>query len=171
MTTEFLLRHSLLFGAAISALMTAFILGTLRYNAELWLDDYPPDVRAKYGPMPPRVKRLRNWLSVPLFAALAALLIWQAVGLAAAGGGQAGFGQVALSLFISLMTFNLVDWLLIDWLILGLLRPRFAILPGTEGMAGYNDYGIAFRGFVKGTVGIALASLLLAGLAVAIMAL
>jgi hypothetical protein len=33
---------------------------------------------------------------------------------------------------------NLLDLLLLDWFVLMTLRPRFMILPGTEGMAGYE---------------------------------
>ena len=31
-------------------------------------------------------------------------------------------------------------------------RPRVIVLPGTEGLAGYGDYGFHFRGFLKGLV-------------------
>jgi hypothetical protein len=46
-------------------------------------------------------------------------------------------------------TFNLLDWLVLDR---GLVhwQPRFAVLPGTEGMAGYGDYWFHFRGFLIG---------------------
>jgi hypothetical protein len=32
-----------------------------------------------------------------------------------------------------------------------ILKPKFAILPGTEDMAGYNDFGFHVRGFGIGT--------------------
>lgn len=32
------------------------------------------------------------------------------------------------------------------------LKPRFMILPGTEGMAGYSDYKFHFRKFLNGIV-------------------
>ena len=50
-----------------------------------------------------------------------------------------------------------------DWLIVVTIRPRFLILPGTEGLAGYADYGFHFRGFLIGSVITFFTSLLVAG--------
>ena len=65
-----LILHSLLYGAILSLLLGALILGSMSYNAELWLNDYPPDVRAKYGPPSPRTKQQRKWVSIPFFILL-----------------------------------------------------------------------------------------------------
>jgi hypothetical protein len=48
--------------------------------------------------------------------------------------------------------FNLFDWLLLDWLVFCTLTPRRVVIPGTEGMAGYKDYGHHFRAFLVGTL-------------------
>ena len=48
--------------------------------------------------------------------------------------------------------FNLVDWLILDWLIFCTITPGFAVVPGTDGMAGYKNYAMHFRGFVAGSV-------------------
>jgi len=47
--------------------------------------------------------------------------------------------------------FNLVDWLVLDWLIICTITPKFVVLPGTQGMAGYKNYAMHFRGFLIGT--------------------
>jgi len=47
--------------------------------------------------------------------------------------------------------FHLVDWLILDWLIVCTITP-FVVIPGTEGMAGYNNYAMHFRGFLIGMV-------------------
>lgn len=55
-----LLRHALLWGLALSAWLTvAFV--SLSANPEMWLHDYPPDIRAGHGPMSPAANRQR-WL-------------------------------------------------------------------------------------------------------------
>jgi hypothetical protein len=51
-----------------------------------------------------------------------------------------------------LFLFNLVDWLILDWLIICTITPSFVVLPGTEGMAGYKNYWMHFKGFLIGTV-------------------
>ena len=43
------------------------------------------------------------------------------------------------------MIFNLVDLILLDWLLFTYIQPRFVVLPGTEGLAGYRDYWFHFR--------------------------
>ena len=44
------------------------------------------------------------------------------------------------------------------------------ILPGTEGMAGYKDYGFHFKAFLRGTVLCFIASLVMAGIGMGIQA-
>jgi len=44
------------------------------------------------------------------------------------------------------------------------------ILPGTEGMAGYKDYGFHFKAFLRGTALCFIASLVIAGIAIGIQA-
>lgn len=158
-------QHGLLYGIVLSLFMTVAILGSLYANAEIWLDDYPPDVRAKFGPMSAKTKRQRTLFGIPVFLISFGLIVGSIVQLKAVNGGSLNFGVVFLSTWLMLMSFNLVDLLIIDWLILMWLRPPFAILPGTEGMAGYQDYGLPLRGFIKGSVGILIASLLIAGVA------
>ena len=60
-------------------------------------------------------------------------------------------------------TFNVLDWLVLDW---GLVywQPRFIVLPGTEGMAGYGSYWFHFRGFLIGIPIVLLGSALLAAI-------
>ena len=74
------------------------------------------------------------------------------------------FSSAFLHTFIVLMTFNLVDLILLDWIFFVRVQPRFVVLPGTEGLAGYRDDWFHFIGFLKGTAGIIVFSALVAGL-------
>jgi hypothetical protein len=49
----------------------------------------------------------------------------------------------------------------LDWPLVA-FSPRFMVLPGTEGSAGYKDYRFHFHGFLVGTVLIVVASGLIA---------
>ncbi len=62
------------------------------------------------------------------------------------------------------ITFNLVDLLLIDWLLICTITPKFAVIPGTEGMAGYKDYVFHLRGFLIGILISVVTGLLIAGI-------
>ena len=46
-----IVTHALRFGVVLSAILFALLLLVLRINPEIMLTDYPPDVRAKWGPM------------------------------------------------------------------------------------------------------------------------
>jgi hypothetical protein len=63
------------------------------------------------------------------------------------------------------MVFNIVDLLVIDWLIVCTITPRFLIVPGTAGFAGYKDYGHHARGFVVGVGVVAVTAIIAAGVA------
>lgn len=60
--------------------------------------------------------------------------------------------------------FNLVDLLLLDWLLFCFITPNFLIIPGTEGMQAYKDYGYHFRAFLIGTVLSIAAGLVIVGI-------
>lgn len=143
----FSLNAGLIYAAALALL----IIGSVWINAEMWLNDYPPDIKAKFGPMSQRTKRQRNWLTLLVFPIMLGgplVAVWQL----SERIGEVGFAAAFLCAFIVLFLFNLVDLLLLDWLFFIVIQPRFAILPGTEGMAGYQDYAFHFRGFLIGMI-------------------
>src|SRR5262245_28788879 len=121
MDTALALQNGLIFGVYLSAMLTALVIASLRINNEMWLNDYPEDIRAKWGPMSARAKRMQRWVALLMFALIIGLLVLQLVTLVRASGGFS-FGEVALSLWTSLMLFNLVDLVLIDWLFLIVLQ-------------------------------------------------
>jgi hypothetical protein len=145
------------------------ILASLYVNPAMWTDDAPADLKAKVGPMTPETKRQRVLLSIPFFATLVAVLVLSIFQLRVVMGGELTFPAVFVHTFIVLMTFNLVDLVIIDWLIMAMIQPKFVIVPGTEGMAGYRDYAFHFRAFLKGTVGMLVISLISAGVTIWVM--
>jgi len=142
-----ILTHSLLYGLLLSLGISVLVIGALRYNPELMLRSYPPDIKEKYGPARPETLRQRKFIALPLLALMIAV-----PGAAVAQLQPLTFLNAFLCAFMVMMTFNLFDLVILDWLLFGLWLPRWAILPGTEGMAGYKDYSFAFKGFLKGCV-------------------
>jgi hypothetical protein len=164
-----LLQHGVLYGAILSVLMVLAFVGAAYLNPEIWLPDYPPDIRARFGPMSERAKRQRKLVGIPVFLLLAVVLVLSSVRLAQIGG-EAVFFSVFFGTFVVLLVFNAVDLLILDWLIFVTLMPRIVVLPGTEGAEGYGDYGFHFRAFLRGLVGSLIGSLVIAGTAQAIIA-
>jgi hypothetical protein len=159
-----ILQHSLSYGAILSVLMFFLIFGSLYYNPEIWLNDFPADIRKKYGLVSEKSRMEKRWISIAFFLLLLGIIAASLLQLPRLTGEQVTFMPVFLNLYIIFMVFNLVDLLVFDWLIGVAIRPKFLILPGTEGSEGYSDYGFHFRGFLKGTLGGLVASLILAGI-------
>lgn len=148
-----ILQSSLIYGLILSVLMFFLIFGRLYYNPEIWLNDYPPDIRQKYGPASEKTQRQKRCINLPLFLFILGVLVASLLPLPKLAGDSLTFTVVFLNFYSIFMVFNLVDLLVFDWLIALTLRPKFMILPGTEGFAGYHDYGFHFRGFLKGSLG------------------
>ncbi|MCB8944960.1 MAG: hypothetical protein H6658_14515 [Ardenticatenaceae bacterium] len=160
-----LLQHSLFYGAILSVAMSVTFLILLWINPEMWLDDYPPDIQARFGEMSEKAKRQKRIAAVPVLAFLFGTVVVAAVRWVQAHSGQVTFGDIFWSSFLIFNLFNLVDLLVLDWLIFVTIQPKIAILPGTEGAAGYKNYAFHFFASLKG-VGL---SLVVSGLVAGVM--
>lgn len=156
-----LTQYGVFCGAILSVLMCVAFVGLAYLNPEIWLPDYPPDIRERFGPMSGRAKKA----GVPVFLILVATLAFAAVRFARIAGGESSFLAVFLGVFTALLVFNVLDLVVLDWLIFVTIRPKIVVLPGTEDVEGYGDYGFHFRAFLKGIVGSFAASLVVATVA------
>lgn len=145
-------RRVLVDGGLMSALLGAIVMSSLAYDAEMWHQDYPPDVQERAGPMSERAKRERLVVAVPLFAVLFGAPVLSNLKLKRERGGTLSFAAAAANAYAVWLAFNLFDLLVLDYLILIELKPRFAVLAGTEGMPSYSDLRFPFLGFLKGLV-------------------
>ena len=152
-----LVTHAAVFGLVLSAILFGLLLGVLRVNAEIMLNDYPPDIKARWGPMRKHTKRQRAVVAALFLITIVAIVAWSLATLPAFVARRMTFGS-AFGYFATMFgIFNLLDFLVLDCALV-YWQPRFAVLPGTEGMAGYKSYWFHFRGFLIGipsTVGAA----------------
>jgi len=147
-----LLRHGLLYGVILSVALSLITMGSLYWDAEMWLHDYPQDIIEAHGPMGPRAVSRKRWVGALFLVALVAIVVWAIVALHRLAPSRPTFIDVALVAMIVYMMFNAVDLLILDWLIFVWIRPRWIVLPGTEGCEGYADYGYHLRAAGKGVV-------------------
>jgi hypothetical protein len=157
-----LIRLALVWGLVLSLVLVILMISSGLLARDMWIGDYPPDIRDKYGPMSPRARRLRGPFAVLVFAAFLGipfLGLWST----RPGLGELPFIAVLAFSFLALLVFNSFDLLVLDWLVFCTIRPPMTVLPGTEGMAGYRDYRFHFIGFVKGLGFCGAGSLLIAG--------
>ncbi len=139
----------LVYGLPLSLVLSALLLVMIRANPRLMLQDYPKDIQAAVPPKTPAEQRVSGIVSVVLILLVFAFSLAAAL---SAKAGRYGFFGVFLSAAGVPLLFNVVDWLILDWLIFCTFTPTFAVLPGTEGMAGYKNYAMHFRGFLIGTM-------------------
>ena len=157
-----LFLHAVPYGLGISVFLSIVLLGGMWNNPEVMLHDYPPDIKAAYGPLRnPDSRRQGVWMGILMFLVLIVGLLMALISLPR----PSGFGQAYLyglvTLWTAMMTFNLFDLLVLD-IPLVYIKPKRLVLPGTEGLKGYSDAMFHVRGFFKGTLGITLVSLVLA---------
>ena len=158
-----IVTHALAFGVILSGALFALILVVLKVNPEIMLNDYPPDVRAKWGPMSRRTRRQRVVASVLVIMVLVGIAFWSTRSLQGRITGDVTFQTASIHFLVMFGTFNLLDWLALDWPLV-YSQPQFIVLPGTEGMAGYRSYWFHFRGFLIGCPIVAVASMLAAAI-------
>ena len=144
-----LITRALINGLWLSGVLTVIMIISGRIALDMWVGDYPPDVRQKYGPMSPRAARARPYIAVAVFAAVLAIPILGLVALRSELGSVPFLAALVYG-GVAVFVFNLYDLLILDWLLFCTLQPRAMVLPGTEGMAGYRDYRFHFIGFLKG---------------------
>lgn len=152
------------FALGLIASVSIFLFAIGLRNPRLMLQDYPEDVRRAVPPKTPAERREAVWWIAALFAVVFGLPLAAAI-VARAQQPDPSFPGLYLTAFIVLIAFNLYDLLVVDWLYFCTWTPSFAVLPGTEGMAGYKDYGLHLRGFLFGTALSVLASAPIAAVA------
>jgi len=163
MNWGFVIRESLAIGMVLSTVLTIMIVVSLMINKEMWLQDYPPDVKAKWGPISEKAKRQHSVFAISFFGVLIGAMACDVIRLELVLGTPPSFLAIFASIVIVFAFFNLVDAVIIDWLILLVLWPGLGVLPGTDGMAGYKDARRWTINLLKGFALAPLAGILVAG--------
>jgi hypothetical protein len=158
------LTKTLLDGMLLSILASIVLIGSGLYNPRLFLQDYPEEIQAKVPPKTAREKRLSLVIGIPFMILLLIVPFISTLTLKNQQTEYAGLLALFLNAFGVIFIFNLFDLLILDWLVFCTLTPRFFVIPGTEGMAAYKDYGYHFRASLIGTLLSLIGGLLIAGI-------
>jgi hypothetical protein len=152
MSVSALILNALQFGLLLSLLLSLIMWVSFQISPDMWVGDYPPDIREEYGEMSQKAKRYRPLIGVLFFGAVIGVVALSFGSLEHKSPTEPGFLEYLYTGLIVLLVFNAYDLLIIDWLIFNKIQPKRIILPGTEGMAGYQDYRFHARGFLVGVV-------------------
>lgn len=157
----------LVYGAVHAGLLSLLIVGSLLYNPRLWLQDLPPELRARLPPKTARERRETWILGIPFMGIVLGMPLLAIADPAGLGPGRPGFlGRLGIAYGVNLV-FNLVDLLLIDWGLVCLWTPRRLLPPGVEREEA-RDWAKHGRDFLKGFLALVVPSLLSALLSLAI---
>jgi hypothetical protein len=157
-------------GGLLAVVMLLFLLGMLCLNPRLFLNkgDCPPDVLAAVPPKTPQEKKLAALLGVPFILIMFGVPLASTMVVNVRAHAGASFWQLsAHALGVMAIPF-FVDLLILDWLLVCTFTPRFVVIPGTEGFAGYKDYGFHLRAHARAAVPLVVAAAVIAVLARAI---
>jgi hypothetical protein len=163
MNWELVIKENLAIGMVLCTVLTIMVVVSFIINKEMWLQNYPPDVQAKWGPISAKAKRQHFIFAIFFFAILIGTMVYDVILLERLLGTPQSYLAIFASIVIVFALFNLVDAVIIDWLILQVLWPKLGVLPGTEGMPGYKDARRWTRDLLKGFVLAPLAGGLVAG--------
>ena len=156
------IRESLATGMLLSTILTIMIVVSFMINKEMWLRNYPPDVKARWGPISEKARRQHSVFAICFFGVLVGAMAYDVIRLELMLGTSPPILAIFASIVIVFSFFNFVDAVIIDWLILLVGWPGLVVLPGTEGMAGYKDARRWTINLIKGFALAPLAGLLVA---------
>ena len=157
--------YNLLVDGLTLSILASIVIGiTLWINPRIMLQDYPKDIQALVPLKTPKEKQLANLIGIPFLILMVGLPFFSTWTLKKANHLDVSFPILFLNAFGVIWIFNLWDLLILDWLIICSSPPKFAIIPGTEGAAGYKDYAFHLRGFLIGTVLSIVAGLIVAAI-------
>ena len=158
------LSKTMVDGVILSMLASFYLVGILWFNPRLFLQDYPDEIQERVPPKTDQEKRNSLVVGIPFLLLLFAVPFISTLTLQRQHGSEIPFHYLSLNAFGVGFIFNLIDLLVLDWLIFCLITPRFLVIPGTEEMKAYKDYGYHFRGFLIGMVISIAAGLVIGGI-------
>lgn len=138
-------------GAVLALIASAWVMSALRYNPRLFLRHYPKEIREAAPPMTDAERKTSKLVGLPFIALLLGFPIYSAITFDGSHP-EANFLAKAVHGFGVSMVFNVVDFVVLDFLWLGALRPRWAMIPGTEAVTFRFNTADNVRGFFSGTI-------------------
>ncbi len=144
-------------GAFLSVVVSTYLLVLMRFAPRIFLQHYPQEIRKLVPPKSSKERRMSILLGLFIGVPFISALVWRTATL-----GSHSFWEHFAYAFGVLFIFNLFDLLILDWLIVCWFEPRWVILPGTEHIVLPKQYLHHFKGFLMGTVGLAIAGLVIA---------
>ncbi len=140
MLIQILFTRILVDGGILTAIVAVVLVGMLYFNPRIALSDYPADVKAAVPSRTKKELQLGILISIPVLLVCVALPLYSVWQVKQQSGGILTYGMAFVTLFGEYFLVSMFDLLVLDMWMFYTWTPKFLVLPGTEGMAGYKDY-------------------------------
>jgi len=166
-----LANHLLLHGTVFGVLLTVYLLAVMKLlSPRIWaMSDYPPEITERVPPQTDSERWTASLTAIPFFILGFGFPIISTLMLESVLGGSISILDAFLNIFGIMMFGTFGDLVILDWLIVGTITPNWVIIPGTEDMrdTAYKDFRKYHgKAHIRGTIIMALLSLVIAGIIV-----
>lgn len=136
-------------GGIFTAAFTGLVLFIAMRTPRVFLapGETPPDILAKAKPLTAKEKEHAKKAIFPLMVILVGGTLYSTYTFAQQSG--AGYGTLFVHALLIQLIITTFDLVFIDWFVLNTITPKWAVFPGTEGLAGYKDYGFHAKVHLK----------------------
>lgn len=149
-------------GGVLALIFCIYIPLLLRYNPRFARRDLPKDIREAVPPLTKKEKREAAFLFTPILILALIIPFVSTLRFSQHNPQGAFFLWLFLNAYGILLIANLAELILVDLLLLCTITPKWIVIPGTEGMAGYKDYAHQVRAHLRGAGLMAVVALMVA---------
>ena len=140
MATQIILKRILIDGGVLTAVVSTVLVLMLYFKPRMALSDYPEDVKAAV-PLRTKEELLAGIiLSIPLLILFIAYPLYSVWRVKFVIGDGLTYWMAFIVISGEYFMVSMFDLIILDLLMFYTWTPRFLVLPGTEGFAGYKDY-------------------------------
>jgi hypothetical protein len=136
----------------------------LRLNPRFARADLPKDIKEVVPPLTKNEMRTAAVLFALILVVVLVIPFASTWGLRVKAEGSISFFWLFINTYGVLLIANIGELLLVDLLLLCTITPKWMVIPGTEGMAGYKDYCYQIRAYLRGAALMVAVALAVAGL-------
>ena len=149
-------------GGILSLMICLYLALVLRYNPRFSLPDLPRDIQDAVPPLTKKEKRAASLFAVPFFVMVLTIPFISTLAFNGQNAGNVTFHLLFLNAYGILLITNLAELILVDLLMICTITPKFVVISGTEGLAGYKDYAHQIKAHLRGAVLMAVLALIMA---------
>ena len=151
-------------GGLLALVFCVYLPLLLRYNPRFARRDLPKDIREAVPPLTKKEKREAAFFLTPVLILALIIPFVSTLRFSRQNPEDVSFLLLFLNAYGILLIANLAELILVDLLLLCTITPKWIVIPGTEGTAGYKNYAYQIKAHLRGASLMAVISLIIAAI-------